>query len=162
MFNYPDAAHDPLACVKVVVVLRRSRICAATLRRTSDRVPLQAFSKPPAEPRLGGRHFGAERRIPTSVGTSLYIGRDRASFDDVLISGLAICLSLPAHLTKAARQSWGWVKSRGHRFACHLRLVEQMHFPAARHEITSTCISCPMSTLQLFCIQLRPFNGSVS
>lgn len=83
----------------------------------------------------------------TSIGTSLYIGRDRASFDDVLISGLAICLSLPAHLTKAARQSWDWVKLRGHRFSCHLRRVEQMHSSTARHEITITCILCPMITL---------------
>lgn len=47
--SYPDAAHDPSAWVFVVVVvvrvvvLCRSRICAATLRRASDRLPLQAF-----------------------------------------------------------------------------------------------------------------------
>ena len=45
-----------LVCVVVMVrmmVLRRSRICAATLRRASDRLPLQVFFRSPGKFTIG-------------------------------------------------------------------------------------------------------------
>lgn len=46
-----------------MVVLRRSRICAVTLRRTSDRLPLQAFFRAAGIFAVGQMRRWSKKRI---------------------------------------------------------------------------------------------------